>query len=60
MKKLSKILFVLVSAFGLAMVPACDRNEGSAEEAGEWVDDKFDDAGDAMEDVGDDIEDAAD
>ena len=56
--KTSHMFFItIILAASLSLI-ACDLNEGSAERAGESLDNAIDDAGDAIEEAGDEIEDS--
>ena len=52
MKLGQSIAVVLLGSALMVTLPACER-QGPVEEAGEKVDDKIDDAGDAIEDATD-------
>jgi len=56
LKKLAMAMFLGLMVFGVA---ACDSDDGSAEQAGESVDNAVDNAGDTMEDAGEDMQDKA-
>lgn len=54
MKNLDKKLFVILSSACLAFVASCERD--SAEDAGEWVDERAEDVRDGMHDAGEHME----
>ncbi|MEX0923463.1 MAG: hypothetical protein WD489_10570 [Rhodovibrionaceae bacterium] len=54
MSAFAKLFMSLVTAlFLMGALAACDDNDGTAEQAGEAVDDAVEDAGDAVEDATD-------